>query len=171
MKFVDVISALTWKMGRSRFVVNIPKWKWTESEHMYKQKPRRTWNSFHFFYAFFLLSLCPFIFFFIVYTLNWLHFWHWRRKKGSRTWKKERKFRKQRNSLGRLGDDDSRVLGSARAFSFFRLDWNWIDKQSDPHRPLNGQSFREGFAFSFRSLFFDPAEKEKQLFRIEFSNL
>lgn len=24
--------------------------------------------------------LCPFIFAFIVYTLNWLHFWHWRRK-------------------------------------------------------------------------------------------
>lgn len=38
----------------------------------------------------FLLPLCPFIFVFIVYTLNWLHFWHWLKKKAASAQEKAR---------------------------------------------------------------------------------
>lgn len=118
-------------------------------------------NSFYFFYASFF-ALCPFIFFFIVYTLNWLHFWHWKKAAERERNNENSENRETRQTTWRR--DDSRLFRLCKSFLFW-LDWNRIDKQSESLRPLDGHvmKFREGFLRVFFSFLGRVTQRRKKI--------
>lgn len=160
-------------MGRSRFVVKKRSQSGNGQEHMYERWHKKNLrsercdrNSFSSSILFCLL--CPFIFAYIVYTLNWLHFWHWgkasrRNMKHSVKRTHQTHWRPSVRLLSLLSPSLFyllRIHFQWRIATTFGLDWSWIDKNGKSLITLTWSC--HGLSFVFWQRVADRASQAKE---------